>query len=113
MTQEEQDAVLGRTLREYGGSRKELAAMAAQLGETGAMLSRLGGQLKQRPEALLFEGVEHNSRFGDPRAEIFFPNTIDGKSIAADVSALQQQHIKVQELANRLRALGQDPDKIG
>src|SRR5437870_9523428 len=83
MTQEEQDAILGRTLREYNDCRKELAAIEAKLASIGEELISLGKELKGRPEQVYFTGRSRNVRFGENRdTQNFSSASIDGNSIA-------------------------------
>ena len=79
MTQEEQDAILGRTLREYNDCRKELAAIEAKLASIGEELISLGKELKGRPEQVYFSGRSRDIRFGENRdIQSFSPASIDG-----------------------------------
>ena len=108
MTQEEQDVILGRTLREYNECCKELAAIEAKLATTGEELSSLGKELRENPEMVTFLGRGHDMRFGgtSPDKKSFSPASIDGNSIANQVTLLQNQHVKRDELARRLKSLG-------
>jgi hypothetical protein len=110
MTQEEQDAILGRTLREYKDCCRELAAIEAKLATTGKELSSLGKELQEHPETVDFIGRPHDVRFGltnrDPRT--FSLASIDGNSIADQVTALQNQVVKRDDLARRLKSLGHE-----
>jgi hypothetical protein len=119
VTQEEQDAILGRTLREYNDCCKELAAIATKMARAGQELALLGRRLKMQPEMVMFEGVAHDARFGNqisPSPEdnyVFSSAAIDGKSIVAQVTSLQNQHIKKSDLVRQLKSLGHDVSKFG
>lgn len=110
MTQEEQDAILGRALREYNECCKELAAMEAKLASIGGELIGLGNELKAHPERVYFSGRARDTRFGGTTrdAKDFVPASINGNSIADQVTALQNQHVKRDDLAQRLRSLGHE-----
>jgi hypothetical protein len=110
MTQEEQDAIVGRTLREYNECRKELAAMEAKLAGVGDELLSLGKELKANPERVFFFGRGRDIRFGGMNrdAKSFTPASIDGNSIADQVTALQNLHVKRDELSQRLKSLGHE-----
>lgn len=110
MTQDEQDAILGRTLREYNECCKQLAAMETKLASIGEELLNLGRELKAHPEQVYFLGRGRDTRFGglNRDAKSFEPASINGNSIADQVTALQNQHIKRDELAQRLKSLGHD-----
>ena len=107
MTQEEQDAIPGRTLREYNDCCKELAAIVVKLATTGEELSTLGKELRERPEMVDF-GRPRDIRFGGTRTRTFSPASIDGTSIADQVTALQNRHVKRDELARHLKSLGHE-----
>jgi|SRR6267154_6603242 len=113
MTQEEQDAILGRTLREYNDCSRQIGAIEAALSKVGQELSRLGETLIHHPENALFAGRAHDMRFGrgpaysgGPSPEIFQAEAIDGNSIAGRVAELQQCHLQKDNLGNRLESLG-------
>jgi len=107
VTQDEQDAIMGRTLREHTECCKELAAITAKLAIIGEELISLGKELKGRPELVYFLGRSRNVRFGENRdTQNFSPASIDGNSIADLVTALQDLHVKRDDLAQRLRSLG-------
>jgi hypothetical protein len=114
MTQEEQDAILGRTLREYNDCCRQIGAMQAELSRLGKELERLGQKLIRNPEGALFAGQPHNARFGrgqaypgGPQSEAAFqPEAINGADIAKRVTELQESVMQKADLARRLESLG-------
>lgn len=48
MSESEQDAIIGRTLREYRDAKKELAALRAQMESIGGRLQDVGRQLREQ-----------------------------------------------------------------
>jgi hypothetical protein len=112
MTQEEQDAILGRTLREYNDCCRQIGAAETALSKIGETLSNLGYRLKHRPEHTTFANRERDARFGgtagQPTSEtqIFQIEAINGADIATRVTELQTMHMKRDDLARRLESLG-------
>ena len=107
MTEKEQDEILGRTLKEYKKCCIELAATETKLATTGEELISLGKELKERPEQVYFLKRGRDVRFGENRdSKSYSPASIDGNSIADEITALQNLHVKRDELAQRLKSMG-------
>jgi hypothetical protein len=98
MSEDQQDAVLGRTLKEYQAARRHLAALHAEAGSVGHYLSAAGHALKTNHS--LYPG-EH---FG-PSSE-----TVDIRKwpTANQITQLVEDIIAAQREKNRLGSLLED-----
>ena len=52
MTQEEQDAILGRTIRAYKEAKKKLTALSIRNGEIAVSAKKLASALEQHPDRI-------------------------------------------------------------
>jgi hypothetical protein len=67
MTQEAQDALIGRTLRELRDVRETLAKLVAKVRGLGNDFSAVGQDLQTQPSYLRFDGEAVEARFGSGR----------------------------------------------
>ena len=78
MSEQDQDAIIGRTLREYGDAKKELAALHAEAERIGNDLTGVGHALRTIHS---LAGVAGYSRF-DPDS---FPTAQQLVKLAAEI----------------------------
>jgi hypothetical protein len=61
MTQQEQDAILGRTRREYKEARSRLGALKRLNGEIAAVARNLADAIERHPDRLMVGNLPHGS----------------------------------------------------
>jgi len=79
MTQEEQDAILGRTRREYKEAKNRFGALKKRNGEIAAVARKLADALEQYPDRLMVGNLPHGSlalAITDPK-HVYTPGDAD------------------------------------
>jgi hypothetical protein len=110
VTQEDQDAIVGKARREYREKKKELAAIEARGSEMAAIALNLARGLNA-PEQILIVGEQGISGVNIGRANaVIFPEPNFQKISLAEV----EKHVKeYKEVKNRVAALRQQLINIG
>jgi hypothetical protein len=111
MTMEEQDAVLGRTMRRYKDAKIKLGAMDASNHELGAFLRKLATAIEQTPGKIhVSRGAEGALRVANAAyiysvgdADKLTPDSIERRS--AEYAEIEQRKA---ELRQRILDQGQD-----
>src|SRR5271167_4795201 len=107
MSQEEQDALLGKTLREYKEMSHRLEMLRARAAEIGNHLVKLGSVLNSSPECLAFDGELMDERFFD-RAD-FQSSTLASVSVETlkkICHEIRQTFIEHDRLGQQLKSFG-------
>ena len=102
MSEAEQDAVIGRTLREYHDAKKELAALYAEAERLGNYLTAMGHALRTHHSLSSGEFGSYGGKLDVDK----YP-TADGLSELA--SEIEQVTATKKRLAETLRSAGYDP----
>jgi hypothetical protein len=110
MSQEEQDALLGKTLREYKEMSHRLEMLRARAAEIGNNLVGLGSVLNSSPESLAFDGEPMDARFFD-RADLQSSPlaSVSVESLKRICHEIRQTIIERDRLEKQIRSLGYSP----
>jgi len=114
MTEQDRDAIAGRTRREYREAKQQLAALRAKARSTGELLSAIGKSLIDQPESVVFSGQSIDTRFpGSSRLyeDSHFADVIPAalRNLTNDI---RQTIIKAQRLRDDVAKMeGEDPEK--
>lgn len=106
MSQQEQDAVIGRVVRERQEAHKTLAVLDSEAKRLGKQLSGLGEMLQIRPATIVFENqmvAVHHKRQGDP---LFNPNDISVERIIKLTEEIRGLRDRLDTLQNEAKNLG-------
>jgi hypothetical protein len=117
MTQEDQDAIIGRTLRELRDTRERLAKLKAKASEFGDSFSTVAHHLRNEPQFLRLDGESTDERFVKPsdafrnqysEAQQHIPkkSDLDINSVVALVAEVRQCLIEEERLGKSLAAMG-------
>lgn len=106
MTQADQDAVIGRIVRERAETERNISALESEAGRLGAMYRVIGDILATRPEALVFENVPRPVEYSQGASHIFNAKDIDGNRLVSLTSELR-------ELKSTLDRLREEAAKFG
>lgn len=106
MSQEQEDQVVGRIVREKKDAEQKLARLAAEASRIGEVLVDLGTQLVRYPATIQFEGVATNVEYLRRDGSIFKTNEIDGARIAALTNEIRSATAKLEELEKQAGRLG-------
>jgi hypothetical protein len=106
MTQEESDALVGRTLREHKEAIEKIGTLKAQAEKLGRTLYGLGSGLVKNPESVTFDGEGMDGRF--PRTDFASAdlNLVTADYIRRLCREIRQAIIERERLAKQLTELG-------
>jgi hypothetical protein len=109
MSQEQQDAVVGRTVREMREAEEKLAKLEAEARTVGEALMEIGRALCNSPAHLIEEGQSYNTKFAaGPRGGMGFyraSQLISAdklKSLTEDVRATMLEFDRLNETLQRM-----------
>jgi hypothetical protein len=107
VSQEAQDAVIGRVVREQAETRKNIETVGAEAHRLGKILEQIGRMLQTYPQTLITQGESFNKESLDGQQVHIIPSDFPdaGKvaSVAGDMRRfIEQSH----ELERQRRALG-------
>src|ERR1051326_5300053 len=103
MTQENQDAVIGRIVREKKQAENQLVLLRAEADKLGSILVELGQMLKVQPEHVAFQDQPVIPRFS--RAVRTY-QLLDSAKIAKLTHDIRDEVAKVEELGSRAAKIG-------
>jgi hypothetical protein len=106
MSQDEQDLLAGRTMREKAEAKRKLDQLIAKAGQLGARLTALGEMLQQSPQNVMFEGISTNIKYVSPGAGSFRAHEVNGKEIAELTTAIRDAMEEVDRVKQRAERLG-------
>lgn len=99
MSKDEQDQILGRTIREYQEVTRQLGALAARISAFGDVLSEIGDDLQSTDTTALGRGLR-------PARLSEMPNREEIDKAVGEFVPLQERQ---QALEKILRGMGVDP----
>ncbi|SRR6266567_1282179 len=100
MTQEQQDAIIGRVLRERGEAERHLAALQAEAARLGAYFIKVGSMLDKHPETVFFEALSTNIKYAGSN-----PQILQGSNLSLEATVHTTNEIRdAMEKVERLRA---------
>ena len=102
MSEVEQDAIIGRTLREYHDAKKELAALYAEAEHFGNYLTAMGHALRNHHSLSSGTFGSHGDRLDADK----YPTA---ERLSELVSDIEQATTIKKRLAETLRSAGYDP----
>ncbi len=104
MTQQEQDAILGRTRREYREAKSKLGALTKLNGEIAAIARRLAEALEQQPDRLMVGNLPHGSlAFSITNAKYIYTPEDASHLSQESLCAHLGEYLKVKDQKARLR----------
>jgi hypothetical protein len=103
MTQDEQDALVGRLTREFQDAEKNVAALRARAGEIGRLYINVGNASIKQPERLTFVGESFDSRFA---GSSFDPTHLGFAELKQIVNDLRTEILRSIDLDARLTGMG-------
>jgi hypothetical protein len=106
MSNEEQDAIVGKTLRERNEAVKRLAALVTKAQKIGDALSRLGNDLQGSPENVIFDQQPHDVRFGAKDGYVFHKKDLNADEIYALCDEIRKTKIESDRLTSTLINMG-------
>ncbi|MFZ3211005.1 MAG: hypothetical protein WA188_05775 [Terriglobales bacterium] len=107
MTQEDQDAVVGRLMRERTDAERNEAALRAECDKLGRQLQDAGRALQTRPENVVFTGQSHSGDFQWQRGgALITPGSINDTRILQLTNDLRETLTKLTEIRRQLGAFG-------
>ncbi len=108
MSQEEQDAIVGRTVRELREAKERLAMLKAEAGRRGERLKNAGHFLAAYPEYMVQEGESVDVRFSSqPQKHLWTAADIyPAEEILKLTSAIRAEVVKIATLNERLMGMG-------
>jgi hypothetical protein len=104
MTEEGQDAIIGRVVREYAATSKKLAALQSEARSAGNDMRNLGRVLEASPEHITFNGGPMEIRF-EPRVD-FDAKRLNLERISELCAEIRTLTIELDKLAEEKRRLG-------
>ncbi|HYL12974.1 MAG TPA: hypothetical protein VEV41_08055 [Terriglobales bacterium] len=104
MAQEDQDAVLRRTIREHHEAKEHEARLDAEAKRIAKAILRLGHALYHDPARVFFEGQAHTPHFlGDGLfRDSDYPNVEQIKRLTAELRVLGEKRLRLAEQLERL-----------
>src|SRR5664279_2708918 len=113
MTQEDQDAIVGRAHREYKSAKKELAALSLRIDEIIAAATNLANALTEPSRMIIPDEGEAVVGPAAMRASFFFTDEVarnlSREYIAANVKEYKAVKQRVGTLRQKLISLGENP----
>jgi len=106
MTESEQDAQLGKAMRDLANVRDELRRRRVQASQIADRLEELSRILKSNPSDVFFSTDSIPSSEYSRHGTIFEVEEIDGNSIQAVVNMVRKLELKEKEMERRLADLG-------
>lgn len=111
MTSEDQDALLGRTLRLLRETQQHLGVLRTAAAQQGDRLKSIGHHLGAHAEYLIREGESLGAQFSQqPQTQIWkesdFPSA---DALHQLTSEIRETITRIGELSRQLRAMGFDP----
>lgn len=108
MSQEDQDAILGRTMRELRSATEELERLKAEAGRRGERLQGVGHVLASHPEYLVEEGEAVDINFSQaPERQLWTEADIfQADQIRKLTASIREQILTIVKLNEHLKNLG-------
>jgi hypothetical protein len=107
MTQDDQDVVIGRLVREHREADELIAKLDAEATRLGQAYSELGQALMTHPEGVLFPKEGIDGRFA-PVQHLVQPSLLNADKLKALATDYRTAFIKREQLTEQLKRLGYD-----
>ena len=101
MTEEEQDAIIGRTLREYQKEVKHLSCLQAKAAEVSGSFSEVARAL--RSPYSIFDQSKDELRMEQGKLPTKLPDINDARNLLIEIPSVKE---KMEQLKNRLTNMG-------
>jgi hypothetical protein len=105
MTDEQQDALTGKLVREHATLLKEIATLEAEGKRIGRTFRTVADVLDRSAQNLIFDGEPHDARFN---GHVIKAADLDAKHLLETANDLRTKIIRRDEVANQLKAMGVD-----
>lgn len=106
MSQEEQDAVIGRVVREHKAATTKLAYLRSEATRLGQELSAIGQALMSQPDSLIRRGEDMPGRFAGPQLHIVNPEALDLEKIMRLTKEIRERMKEIGDLDKDKSDLG-------
>ena len=106
MSVEDQDALIGRVLRQKKDADRRLAMLLAEAKRIGENLRNLSALLTGNAQYIWFDGVSTNTGYRHPSADTFKLADIDGQKIAALTSQIRDAMDEQRRCCDEANKLG-------
>ena len=103
MSQQEQDELIGKTVRELKEKTDQLNTHKAKANDLGRQLGVFAEALKTHPENVQFEGLHHNE---PSRGLPISPRLLDFQALAGLCEQIRTLRAEVQNLESEKKRLG-------
>jgi hypothetical protein len=105
MTQEDQDAVIGRVVRERRELQAKLAALEVEAEKLGMMFQQLGQMLRDSPDMIVFENHPAPAEIG-VHVPLFKQASISAQPVIQLVDDLRETQRALRNLEAKANQLG-------
>src|SRR5882672_421382 len=105
MTDEQQDLLLGKLVREHGNLLKEIATLEAEAKRIARVTRIVTETLESRPQNLIFDGEPHDARFSGHAIKA---TDLDAKHLLEITNDLRTKMLRRDEIAAQLKGMGTD-----
>jgi hypothetical protein len=107
MSEQDQDAVIGRIVRELKAENIKLAALQVEAQRIGSGLSQIGTILSSQPHLLFPQGAHIPAEFiGTSKPSILGPDYVDFPMIVRLTNEIRDCMMEIKKLDAQSRALG-------
>ena len=106
LTIEEQDALVGRVVREKKAAEKRLALLKEESARIGKAISHLPAYLQNNPKHVWIDGLSTNENHPDPHGATITTKDFDPSRIAKITSEIWDVADLIRQLSEREHALG-------
>jgi len=103
----DQDAVLGKLVREYEENCRTIAAMRTKADSVGEWLSRLGSQIKSNPGSVSYDRGDFQFPAG-AQVAVVPESIVDAEALKNLISELHSCLAKQRDMEDRLRQAGME-----
>lgn len=110
MTQEQQDALLGASMREFDSLGKEIGTLRGETERIASKLLAAAHILEVQPENLIFDRESHDMRFHSQQT--FNPRDFDAKRILEITNEIREKIVRRDRLRNTLQQMGMNPANL-
>jgi hypothetical protein len=106
LTNEQQEAIIGRVILAKRAAEKRLALLLEESKRLGDAIGCVSGYLHGNAHYVWFDGLSTNENYPHPRGEIFSAKDFDPIRIAKLTSEIRDTKDEIKQLSQQARELG-------
>jgi hypothetical protein len=106
LTNEQQEAIIGRVILAKRAAEKRLALLLEESKRLGDAIGTVAGYLRGNAHYVWFDGLSTNENYLHPRGETFFSKDFDPVRIAKLTSEIRDTKDEIKQLSQQERELG-------